>query len=337
MRTLVGLSMAALMAVAAAYAFSPRATPALAATVLPVDRMHFNTLVRSKAGWVAAGELGTVVVSGDEGRSWTPAQVTPQRQALINQVSFDADGLHGIAVGHEGWVLITRDGGRSWNEVAFSEKNGEPLMSVARLPSGVWVAVGAFGRAIQSADQGRSWQPLPLEGVAVDDRHLNRIVGSPDGREWLVVGERGLVLRLDPETLRWTLVEPFYKGSLYNAAALGGGRWVAYGMRGNAFHSSDGGRSWTRAQLPAPASFFDHAIGADGRLMLVGQGGLLATSRDAGQSFTLARVGIRATLTGLQLQPDGSGWLVSDAGLQPLPEALTPLSPPPTAASGASR
>lgn len=337
MRTLVGLSMAALMAVAASYAFSPRATPVLAPTVLPVSQMHFNALVRSKAGWVAAGELGTIVVSADEGRSWERARVTPERQALINQVAFDADGVTGLAVGHEGWVLATRDGGRSWTEVAFADKNGEPLMSVARLPTGVWVAVGAFGRAIQSADEGRNWTPLPLEGVEVDDRHLNRIVGSPDGREWLVVGERGLVLQLDPQTLRWQTVPPFYKGSLYNAAALGDGRWVVYGMRGNAFHSSDGGRSWARAQLPVPASFFDHAIGADGRLVLVGQGGLLATSRDAGHSFTLARAGVRATLTGLQLLPDGSGWLASDAGLLPLPEAPAPIPTTPAAASGASR
>lgn len=337
MRTLVGLSMAALMAVAASYAFSPRATPVLAPTVLPVSQMHFNALVRSKAGWVAAGELGTIVVSADEGRSWERARVAPERQALINQVAFDADGVTGLAVGHEGWVLATRDGGRSWTEVAFADKNGEPLMSVARLPTGVWVAVGAFGRAIQSADEGRSWTPLPLEGVEVDDRHLNRIVGSPDGREWLVVGERGLVLQLDPQTLRWQTVPPFYKGSLYNAAALGDGRWVVYGMRGNAFYSSDGGRSWARAQLPVPASFFDHAIGADGRLVLVGQGGLLATSRDAGHSFTLARAGVRATLTGLQLLPDGSGWLASDAGLLPLPEAPAPIPTTPAAASGASR
>jgi photosystem II stability/assembly factor-like uncharacterized protein len=328
--------MAALMALAAIQAFAPRETPALAVTRLAVEKLHLNTLARSKAGLITAGELGTVLYSTNQGHEWQRAALPVERQALLNQISFGSDGLTGMAVGHEGWILRTTDGGMSWKEVAFDEKNGEPLMSVGQLPSGAWLVVGAFGRALRSFDAGNSWQPLvlPKSGNELDDKHMNRLVGSADGKHWLIVGERGLVLRSDDSGESWALVEPFYKGSFYNAAALADGQWLAYGMRGNAYLSHAGQAPWTRSTVPAPASFFGHAVLPNGRVLLVGQGSLIASSDDGGNSFAISRGKGRATLTDLQVADDGSGWISSDAGLQ----ALTPTPPaPPQADTGATR
>lgn len=333
MRTPVGLVVAALMALGAAQAFAPRETPPLAATRLAVDRMQLNTLSTSQAGLVAGGELGTLLYSTDQGQHWERALVSTNRQALINQIRFAPDGLQGMAVGHEGWVLRTSDGGLSWTEVAFDEKNGEPLMGIARMPSGVWITVGAFGRALRSDDQGAHWEPLVLP-EAVGDKHLNRIVGSADGQHWLLVGEQGLVLRSSDGGAHWALVEPFYNGSLYNALALPGGGWLVYGMRGNIFHSSGGDAPWTRSDMPAQASFFGHATTADGTIVLVGQGSLVATSKDGGRHFTLGRVQGRANLTDLVLAPDGTGWLASDAGLQAFSAAAPAKTP---SSSGAAQ
>lgn len=331
MRTTVGITMAALMALGAAQAFAPRATPPLAATRLAVERLHLNTLASSRAGLVAGGELGTLLFSTDQGRHWQRASVTSDRQALINQIGFAPDGLQGMAVGHEGWILRTADGGLSWQEVAFDAQNGEPLMSVARLPSGAWIAVGAFGRALRSDDQGARWTPLALPAKDVEDKHLNRIVGSGDGRRWLIVGERGLVLRSDDAGQSWATVAPFYNGSLYNALALPAGGWLAYGMRGNIFTSpGDDDDPWSRADLPAQASFFGHAVAADGRVVLVGQGSVIATSADGGRHFSLSRAQGRATLTDVLLPPGGPGWLASDAGLQPFPSTPPAGATPPS-------
>lgn len=314
MRTALGVAMAAVMAMAASHAFSPRSTPPLAATALPVQRMHFNTLARSSAGMVAGGELGALLYSTDEGRNWQRARVSAERQALITQVAFDKNGRHGLAVGHEGWILRSDDGGLSWRELHFDEAQGEPLMSIAQLPSGRILAVGAFGRMLRSDDQGRSWQRVELPGV--DDKHLNRIVGNEDGSRWLVVGERGLVLQGDARGEHWQVLEPFYNGSLYNAVALSGEEWLVYGMRGHVFRSSHAAGQWHRSAVPAPASFFGHARSADGRLVLVGQGGLLAVSSDDGQRFSLQRVGSPATLT--DALPQGTRlWLAGDVGLHP--------------------
>ena len=315
MRTLVGLTMAALVALAAAQAFAPRDTPPLAATRLAVDKMHFNTLATSSAGLLAGGELGHILISRDKGKSWQPTQLSNDRQALITQIFFDNDGLTGMAVGHESWILGTRDGGLTWTELHFQEKNGEPLMSVARLPSGKWLAVGSFGRAIESVNEGRDWTAVEFPDAQVEDKHLNRIVGSVDGQHWLIVGERGLVLRSDNQGLDWKTVPEFYNGSFYNALSLPNGGWLVYGMRGNAY-VNQGDAHWTQASIPAPVAFFGHAVLPDGRLLLVGQGSVLATSSNQGAEFSLTRLKGRVTLTDIQLQPDGTAWITSDAGLQ---------------------
>jgi len=320
-RILVGLTMSALMAVAAVQAFSPRHTQSLEETRLAVEKIHFNTLAQSKAALVAGGELGKLLYSKDQGKDWKVAKLSQDRQALITQVVFASDGLRGLAVGHEGWILRTTDGGLSWTEAAFDEKNGEPIMSAANVQGERWLAVGSFGRALQSQDDGKTWAPYALpEGV--EDKHMNRIVGSSDGRDWLIVGERGLVLRSQDQGETWKQLPEFYNGSFYNAQPLPRDGWLVYGMRGNAFVSHGDG-PWQRAEIPAPVSFFGGTMLPDGKILLVGQGSMLATSQDDGAHFALSRLAGRATLMDIALQPDGSGWLASDAGLMPYSPTAT--------------
>lgn len=339
MRTAVGVAMAAIVAAAASYAFSPRPTAPLGATTLPMAHLQLNSISRSAIGLVAGGELGTIVFSRDQGQSWQRAQLAADRQALITQIVFTPDGKTGMAVGHEGWIQRSDDGGLNWRELHFDAKNGEPLMSIAQLAPKVWLGVGAFGRALRSDDDGASWSRVDFGAARVEDKHMNRIVGSLDGRQWLIVGERGLVLLGDAQGLQWRAVEPFYKGSFYNAAALADGGWLVYGMRGNAFRSSDAGLSWSKSEILAPVSFFQHAQTPDGRLLLVGQGGLIASSSDGGQHFSLSRSDKRATLTDIVLRPDGTAWITSVAGVQdyaiPAPASAPASAPSPATSSPA--
>lgn len=315
MRLAVGVTVAAMIAAAAAYAISPRPTPPLHDTRIPLERMQLDTLARSSAGIVAGGELGHILISGDEGQHWEQARLSTDRHALINQIVFATDRL-GVAVGHEGWILRTEDGGRSWHEAAFdaSGSNG-PLMSAARVAPGHWIAVGAFGLMMRSDDDGKTWQRFSVDGVS--DHHLNRIVGAPDGRHWIIVGERGLVMLSDDAGANWRIQPPFYNGSFYGAVAQPDGKagWLVYGMRGNAFRSVDGGQSWSRCAVPVPASMFGDARTSAGELLLAGQGGIVLGSTDGGQHFSVLRHGTRLTFSDLLKNPDG--WLVaSDGGLR---------------------
>jgi photosystem II stability/assembly factor-like uncharacterized protein len=313
MRILVGLTATAITAAAAAYAFSPRGTPPLQPTRIAVERMQINTLAQSEAGLVAGGEAGHILYSADQAKHWRDAGISAQRHVLITQIVFA--GKTGIAVGHEGWILRSEDGGASWKEVAFDPNGSEPLMSVARLPSGHWLAVGAFGRVMRSADDGLHWRRDTLAGV--DDRHLNRIVSAPDGRHWLLVGERGLVLQSEDGGESWRATPPFYDGSFYGAAALDHDGWLVYGMRGHVYRGAADGNGtlrWTRIDMPTTASLFSSARTPDGRLLLAGQDGKVFTSADDGVHFVAANGGTRATYTVMRRSPDG--WLAaSDIGL----------------------
>lgn len=316
MKTAVGIGAAALVAFASALAFAPRTPPPLAPTSTGVDRTHFNAITQAGDRLVTAGALGEIFYSDDKGVHWTQAKVGRDRQALIVDMAFAPDRKTGFAVGHEGWILRTRDGGGTWEEMAFSEKNGEPLMSVARLPSGDWITVGAFGRALESKDGGQSWQPMTLP-ADVEDKHLNHIASSADSQHWLIVGERGLILKSDDAGSTWQTEPPFYNGSFYNAMPAKGDGWLVYGMRGHVFLQAAPGAPWTKSEVPAPISFFGHAQEQDGTIVLVGQGSMLGLSKDGGKSFTLQRAKGRATLTDITLTGPDSGWISSDAGLQP--------------------
>ena len=318
MKTAVGIGAAALVAFASALAFAPRTPPPLAPTTIGVERTHFNAISLNGDRLLTAGAMGEILYSDDKGAHWSPAKLNQDRQALIVSMAFAPDKKLGFAVGHEGWILRTKDGGSSWEEVAFSKENGEPLMSIARLPSGDWITVGAFGRALESKDGGQTWQALTLP-AEVEDKHLNRIVSSADQQHWLIVGERGLVIKSDDAGATWQIEPAFYNGSFYNAMPTKEGGWLIYGMRGNIFLQATAGAPWTKSEVAAPVSFFGHAQEQDGTIVLVGQGSMLGISKDGGKSFTLERAKGRATLTDIVLTGAAQGWISSDAGLQPFP------------------
>ncbi|CAM4228623.1 Glycosyl hydrolase [Comamonas aquatilis] len=327
MKTAVGIGAAALVAFASALAFAPRTPPPLAPTSIGAEKLQFNTLAMAGDRLLAAGAMGEILYSDDQGTHWKAAKLSENRQALLVNMAFSADKKTGIVVGHEGWILRTTDAGSTWQEMSFDKQGSEPLMSIAHLPSGDWVATGAFGRAQISKDGGKTWEKLELP-AEVEDKHLNRIVGSENGQEWLIVGERGLILKSQDSGRSWQAQPEFYNGSFYNAMPLRSGGWLVYGMRGNVFVQSADGKQWDKSEVPAPVSFFGHAQEKDGTIVLVGQGSMLGLSDDGGKSFKLERAKGRATLTDIALTGQDKGWISSDAGLQPFPPAakLAPQS-----------
>lgn len=313
MRATLGIFVTLLVALAGIIAFSHRGTPSLGATQIPVNNMNLTSITRTSAGLVTAGELGHILVSGDQGESWQLAKVSHQRHALITRLQF-TDDQNGFAIGHEGWILRTSDGGLSWDEVSFTP-GSEPLLSIAHLPDQRWMAVGAFGQTLVSSDQGMSWERAnPPEGT---DWHLNKLVASEDQQNWLLVGEAGTVFRSLDAGNSWQSVSPFYNGSFYGGLHLGGDSWLLYGMRGNIFRSDDNGLNWQAVGGQTPASLFTHIRLNNDNLILAGQGGLLLLSDDNGRSFRYLHKSGRMTLTGITRVATGTLLMSSDKGLLP--------------------
>ncbi len=313
MRVTLGIAVSLIVAVAGIFAFSHRDTPSLGPRQIPVNNMNLTSIVQTDAGLVTAGELGHILISTDQGKNWKQASLSHQRHALITRLHFKDDRT-GLAIGHEGWILKTTDGGLNWQEVAFNP-GGEPLLSINLLPSGIWMAIGAFGQAVVSSDEGNSWSRMPPPNGT--DWHLNNLLPSQDHNTWLIVGEAGTLFRSTDSGESWEAVPEFYNGSLYGGLNLHGETWIVYGMRGNIFRSEDNGQNWVSVGGELPASMFTHQVMENGDLLLGGQGGVLLLSEDDGRSFRFLHKSGRMSVTDIARLDSGQLLLSSDRGLLP--------------------
>lgn len=228
---------------------------------------------------VAVGDRGHVLLSADQGRTWTQSP-TPTR-ALLTGVSFP-DPQHGWAVGHDGVILATDDGGLTWARQDDGQDFATVYLDVHFLDLRRGIAVGAYGKFVVTTDGGKSWtaaKPAP------DEVHYNRLAAGPDDCLYLT-GEGGLLLVSRDGGKDWTKADLPYDGSLFGVLHLGHGRVVAYGLRGHILRSEDNGTTWTEEANTVPVLLMGGTRFAAGPVVLAGQGGNFFISRDGGLSFT---------------------------------------------------
>lgn len=228
---------------------------------------------------VAVGDRGHVLLSADQGRTWTQSRV-PTR-ALLTGVSFP-DATHGWAVGHDGVILVTTDGGQTWSR----QDNGKDLetvyLDVHFRDNSHGMAVGAYGKFVVTADGGKTWTAAK---PTASESHYNRISEGTDGYLYLA-GESGLLLVSGDGGQQWRKAELPYAGSLFGALPLANGRVIAHGLRGHILRSDDHGGTWTEETNTVPALIMGGTRLAAGPVVLAGQGGNFFVSRDNGRTFT---------------------------------------------------
>jgi len=177
---------------------------------------------------IAAGERGTLISSGDGGRTWSAVNspvssdfyaayfsrsssvawavgaggtivrstdagltfsVVRSGGPTLRAIRFAEDGLRGYAVGEAGVMLATSDVGATWRALPTARAD---LRGVAVSEGGDRIiAVGASGLVIRSIDSGASW----FEVASGTTRNLNSI-GFLDENPALgwAVGEGGTIL-----------------------------------------------------------------------------------------------------------------------------------------------
>ena len=316
---------AALVLVAAARAAQPAPLSAEPARLAA----HSLLIAIAAAGerLVAVGDHGIIVLSDDQGASWTQAAAVPT-QALLTGVCF-LDAQHGVAVGHDEVILTTADAGRSWTLAHYAPQAQRPLLDVWCGSGGRVIAVGAYSAYLTSADSGASWSEAKLravpgpgsarvrpgangaaantdtsaeeEGEATGGGpHLNRIVAAGATRLY-IAGEAGHLYRSDDSGATWSTLASPYEGSFFGVLPLAGEAVLAFGLRGNLFRSSDAGSSWQKVDTGTVAMLDGAArFGADA-VAIVGLAGVVLASRDGGRSFTLLQqadyAGLSAAVT----------------------------------------
>lgn len=261
---------------------------------------------------VAVGERGHVLLSDDNGASWTQSKVVPSR-TMLTAVCF-ADAQHGWAVGHDEIILTTNDAGNTWIRSHYARESQQPLLDVLCVDAQHAVAVGAYSSYFVTGDGGTSWtaqkfthEPLvrsakSAAGAEEDippEYHLNRIAAA--GKYLFMAAESGQVYRSSDGGARWSELAVPYKGSFFGLLPLQGDSLLVFGLRGNLFLTNDAGLSWQKLDSGASAMLTDAVRLDDGTIVIVGLSGSVVVSRDGGQSFRLFsqadRKGLSAVLS----------------------------------------
>lgn len=256
---------------------------------------------------VAVGERGHILISDDNGASWS--QVEVPTQAMLTGVTFVNDAL-GFAVGHDAVILRTRDGGDSWQLVHFAPEEETPFLDVWFESADRGFVVGAYGYFFVTTDGGDSWS---FEPIGEDDFHLYGVALSDGGRMYMAA-EAGFAYRSDDGGESWAEMPSPYDGTFYGTLALGGDTVLLFGMRGHLFRSEDGGDNWEELETNTEAMLTEGVVMPDGRVLIVGLGGTVLVSSDEGRSFELVDTSSRLGNSAVTTAADGSLIVVGEGG-----------------------
>lgn len=279
-----------------------------------VSQSRLSAVAAGGKNLVVVGPMGHVLVSNDQGKSWTQSAV-PLSSDLV-AVRFVGEQKV-WAVGHDGVILHSEDAGRTWvrqldgNQVLetvqaqlarikdatdedtvrrrddlehfIADGAAKPFFDIAFLNEQEGFAVGPFNLAFHTVDGGNHWLPVSDLTDNPESSHLYALT-VVSSRLWMV-GERGLVRYWDSSAGRFRAVSTPYEGSYFGVVG-GRGILLAFGMMGQAVRSTDDGRTWSLVKTDAQSAITGGTQLQDGRIVLVTPAGELLVSHNQGASFS---------------------------------------------------
>ena len=290
-----------------------------------------DVTVRGDGSLVAAGTYGVIIVSEDDGQSWTQASVP---------ASVTLTGIHfptaekGWAVGHDGLILHSEDGGQTWVKQLDGHQLNEQIMEVAE---SIVEQFRAQLEALQAQEEPDEYEledaefmleeaEFMLEG-AMDDTTAGPVrplldVWFKNENEGFVLGSYGMLLHTDDGGQNWQLVsermdnaEAFHLNQI--VPAPDGNLYIA-GESGYVYRSSDGGYSWDSLEPGYEGSFYGIVVVPDGtdsyELLAFGLRGNLFASSDKGETWSQKDSGTTVTLMAGIMLNDGTVFLAGQGG-----------------------
>ena len=295
---------------------------------------------------VAVGERGFIIVSDDNGVSWS--QVGSPVSVTLVKVRF-IDDVEGWAVGHAGVVLHTRDGGLSWNkqldgvqaaEIEFQEAKqategsddaekmqerlaqaqqlvddgpDKPLLDTLFLDAKNGLVVGAYGLAFVTHDGGLSWQSIRSRIDNPNGLHLYSI--ERVGGDLFIAGEQGTLLRSSNEGKTFEPLTSPYEGTTFGLQATNSNSIVAFGLRGKAFESKDRGDTWQPLDTLQPVTLTSGLRLADGSVLLTDESGRVLRFVDGNTKAAVLQVAQPSYFTGMAQAANGNLIISSARGM----------------------
>jgi photosystem II stability/assembly factor-like uncharacterized protein len=268
-------------------------------------------------GFVASGELGTILRSSDGGASWREVPVDyPNVNTPPNLRALALDPQSGalFAAGPPGTILRSDSDGARWQLAHWTPLEAEEafpwlLVDPGRARVLVIEARGSFYR---STDSGRAWQ---RERVEESREFWQGALRRRDG--WmLAAGQRGVAATSLDGGESWSLRDTGSEADLYGSYV---DEKVALllGREGTILRSVDDGASWQRVAVDSNRAL-RRALREprSGALLAFGERGTLVRSTDDGVSWKLAPTNTDAELrTGLLEPGTGNVVLVGQRGV----------------------
>ena len=305
-----------------------------------------NGVARAGDRLVAVGLRGHILVSADGGTTWKQGKV-PVSSDLTSV--FFVNDRKGWAVGHDGVIVATNDGGETWTlqldgtranravvddlsrkpeaQALLAEANrnvaqgaDKPFLDVWFADENTGYAVGAYNYLFRTEDGGKTW--APWFDRADNPKYLNLYSIRPAAGGLFIVGEAGLVLKLDAATRRFRAVDFPYQGTLLGVT---GNESVVlvYGLRGQAFRSDDGGKAWSKVDARLPATIVAGTALSNGGFALADVSGRVTISRNNARTFEPVALPSATMLTGIV---DAGAGRIALSGARGV--AVAPLSAP---------
>ncbi len=251
---------------------------------------------------IGVGLRGLIMLSDNGGATWRQAQVPVQSD--LTSLSFPTQ-THGWVVGHDGVILTTSDMGETWTKQydgkiaatalpeyyqkridagdASMQRYLDQTRLNAKVPASlpylgvhfkneqVGYVVGSFGSILMTQDGGKTWEPLLHQIDNEQFFNLNDI--QPIGSTLYIVGERGIIWKLDPIKQRFVSLPTGYRGSFFSIAGHGD-MLLAVGLGGTAFRSVDAGATWHQMKIGTSMNLTSISTTADHqRPLIVSQDG----------------------------------------------------------------
>jgi len=230
----------------------------------------FQAFAQSKDRVVVVGNYGVIVVSADDGKSWSRTEL--QGAPTLIDIAACPDGDF-FTVAYESELWHSTDGGLSWKTVQLGTRE-IPQALTCDVLNRLWL-IGGFATIQSSTNKGNSWNDQSLN----DDLFLTNIQ-FVNGETGYISGEFGTVLKTEDAGKSWqhlaTLPDNFYPHTaLFKEGGIG---WVG-GLGGQILNTRDGGKTWDPQQTPSIAPIYSIAAIND-RLFAVGGAGVFFVFED---------------------------------------------------------
>ncbi|SDG71451.1 Uncharacterized protein SAMN05216320_106273 [Duganella sp. OV458] len=333
----------------------PAALQRPALKVARPEQANLMAVVRAGNRLVAAGERGLIIYSDDSGHHWTQAQVpvsvTLTALRFVNERDGWAVGNMGAILrstdggtswkrvfdGQQAAALAEQAAQAAWDAAKPDPNDAEhplnllledahrlvdegadkPFLDLRLQVDGSVLAVGAYGLAYSSADDGKTWQAL-MKNLPNPNGATYYGIAERQQEQYLF-GEQGVLLRTATPGAAFAAQTSPASGSLFGGLTTRQGTLMLYGLRGKVYRSGEAGADWTEVQTPVDASLITGLQLPDNTVLLLGSAGQIVASKDQGQSFTALPLKTRFPFTGATVAPNGTLIITGTRGLLRLP------------------